>query len=89
MADVLIFSAILAPIITALVEMVKKAINVPVNFLPVIALLIGLLIGFAAQPFTDLDYVNRLWAGGLAGLAATGLFELVKQRDGQTKEGDL
>lgn len=87
MATVLIFAGILAPIITALVEMIKKAINMPINFVPVLALLVGLLIGFAAQPFTDLDYINRLWAGGLAGLAATGLFELIKQRDGQTKEG--
>lgn len=86
MATVLIFAAILAPIITALVEMIKKAVNMPINFVPVLALLVGLMVGFAAQPFTDLDYVNRLWAGGLAGLAATGLFELVKQRDGSTKE---
>lgn len=89
MAAVLIFATILAPIITALVEMIKKAVNIPINFVPVLALVVGLLIGFAAQPFTDLDYVNRLWAGGLAGLAATGLFELVKQREGQTKEGEF
>lgn len=89
MAAVMIFAAILTPIITALVEMIKKATNIPINFIPVLALLVGLLIGFAAQPFTELDYVNRLWAGGLAGLAATGLFELVKQREGQTKEGEF
>ncbi|MDQ0427663.1 hypothetical protein QOZ98_000488 [Planomicrobium stackebrandtii] len=89
MAAVLIFAAVLAPIITALVEMIKKAVNMPINFIPVLALLVGLLIGLIAQPFTDLDYVNRLWAGGLAGLAATGLFELVKQRDGQPKEGEF
>ncbi|ANU13453.1 hypothetical protein B481_1983 [Planococcus halocryophilus Or1] len=89
MAAVLIFAGILTPIITALVEMIKKAMNMPINFIPVLALLVGLLIGFAAQPFTDLDYVNRLWAGGLAGLAATGLFECVKQREGQPKEGEF
>ena len=89
MAAVLIFAGILTPIITALVEMIKKAVNVPLNFIPIIALLVGLLIGFAAAPFTDLDYVNRFWAGGLAGLASVGLFEVVKQRDGQSKEGEF
>lgn len=89
MTAVLFFATILAPIITALVQMIKKAFNIPVNFVSVLALLIGLTVGFAAEPFTDLDYINRLWAGGLAGLAATGLFELVKQRDGQTKEGEF
>ena len=89
MADILILTSILVPIITGLVEMIKKAMNVPLNFIPVIALLVGLLIGFAAAPFTDLDYVNRFWAGGLAGLASVGLFEVVKQRDGQSKEREF
>lgn len=87
MAAVLIFAAVLAPIITAVVEMVKKATSIPINFIPVLALLVGLIIGFAAHPFTDLDYINRLWAGGLAGLAATGLYEVVKQREGESKGG--
>lgn len=88
MATVLIFAAVLTPIITAVVEMVKKATSIPINFIPVLALLVGLIIGFAAQPFTDLDYINRLWAGGLAGLAATGLYEVVKQREVESKGGE-
>lgn len=88
MTAVLIFASILAPIITALVEVIKKAANIPANFVSVLALLVGLVIGFSAVPFTDLDYVNRLWAGGLAGLASVGLFEVVKQREGTTKEGE-
>lgn len=85
MENVLIFAAILTPVITALVEMVKKAANIPINFVSVMALVIGLGIGFVAEPFTDLDVINRLWAGGLAGLASVGLFEVVKQREGTTK----
>lgn len=88
MTAVLFFATILVPIVTALVEVVKKATNIPVNFVSVLALIVGLIIGFAAEPFTDLDYVNRLWAGGLAGLASVGLFEVVKQREGTTKGGE-
>lgn len=88
MTAVLIFASILAPIITALVEVIKKATNIPVNFVSVLALIVGLMIGFAAEPFTNLDYVNRLWAGGLAGLASVGLFEVLKQRESITKEGE-
>ncbi|BAQ08829.1 predicted protein [Bacillus sp. OxB-1] len=47
--------------------------------------IMGIFVGFAASPFTDLDVVLRLWAGGLAGLSATGLFELVDKQDGYTK----
>ncbi|MEK5435223.1 MULTISPECIES: holin [Paenibacillus] len=85
--DVMAFASILAVFVLALVQLVKNSINIPRNAVPVIGLLIGLLIGAAAYPFTDLDIVLRLWAGGFAGLSATGLFELAfKDRPGTTKE---
>jgi len=85
--DVMAFASILAVFVLALVQLVKNSISIPRNAVPIIGLLIGLLIGAAAYPFTDLDIVLRLWAGGLAGLSATGLFELAfKDRPGTTKE---
>ncbi|WP_405175092.1 holin [Paenibacillus sp. FSL H8-0261] len=85
--DVMAFASILAVFVLALVQLVKNSINIPRNAVPMIGLLIGLLIGAAAYPFTELDIVLRLWAGGLAGLSATGLFELAfKNRPGTTKE---
>ncbi|WP_340005170.1 holin [Paenibacillus sp. FSL K6-0276] len=85
--DVMAFASILAVFVLALVQLVKNSINIPRNAVPIIGLLIGLLIGAVAYPFTELDIVLRLWAGGLAGLSATGLFELVfKDRPGTTKE---
>ncbi|ALA55078.1 holin [Shouchella clausii] len=88
MKEVLLFATVLAPIVLALMELVKKTVDLPVNLLPLITLVIGLLVGAAASPFTDLDIVLRLWAGGFAGLSATGLFELVKERTGTTKGGN-
>ncbi|WP_339320510.1 holin [Paenibacillus sp. FSL R10-2734] len=85
--DVMAFASILAVFVLALVQLVKNSINIPRNAVPIIGLLIGLLIGAAAYPFSELDLVLRLWAGGLAGLSATGLFELAfKYRPGTTKE---
>lgn len=86
MEQVLIFATVLAPIITALVELVKRSVSVSKNLIPVISLVIGLFVGAMAYPFTDLELVLRLWSGGLAGLAATGLFELaINKREGTTK----
>ncbi|MEK3863939.1 holin [Paenibacillus sp. FSL H7-0716] len=85
--DVMAFASILAVFVLALVQLVKNSINIPRNAVPIIGLLIGLFIGLVAYPFTELDLVLRLWAGGLAGLSATGLFELAfKDRPGTTKE---
>ncbi|MEK8209559.1 holin [Paenibacillus sp. FSL L8-0696] len=84
--DVMAFASILAVFVLALVQLVKNSINIPRNAVPIIGLLIGLFIGVVAYPFTELDLVLRLWAGGLAGLSASGLFELAfKDRPGTTK----
>ncbi|MEG7333214.1 holin [Bacillus sp. 0102A] len=85
MQDVLIFATVLAPILTALVQLVKKTIKLPTNVVPALSFAIGIGLGAVAYPFTDLDLVLRLWAGGFAGLAATGLFELGAKREGTTK----
>ncbi|WP_433581576.1 holin [Paenibacillus amylolyticus] len=84
---VLTFASMLAVFVLAAVQLVKNTVKMPSNIVPVIGLLIGLLIGAAAYPFTTLDVTLRLWAGGLAGLSATGLFELAfSKRPGNTKE---
>lgn len=84
---VLTFASVLAVFVLAAVQLVKNTVKLPSNVVPVIGLLIGLLIGAAAYPFTTLDVTLRLWAGGLAGLSATGLFELAfSKRPGTTKE---
>ncbi|ASS64351.1 MULTISPECIES: holin [Bacillus] len=85
MEEVLIFATILAPILTALVQLVKKTVKLPTNIVPALSFVIGILLGAIAYPFTDLDLVLRLWAGGFAGLAATGLFEIGTKREGTTK----
>lgn len=85
MEAVLLFATILSPVVAALVELIKQTVNVQKNYLPLIALVIGLLVSFVAYPFTDMELVLRLWSGGFAGLAATGLYELTTKRDGTTK----
>lgn len=86
MTDVLIFATILAPIILALVQLIKKTANIKNNYLSLTAFAVGIFVGAAAAPFTDLDIVLRLWAGGLAGLSATGLFELLDSQERKSKE---
>lgn len=80
------FATLISPIILALVEVVKQTVNFKKNFIPLIAVAVGLLVGAASQPFTDLDLTLRLWAGGLSGLASTGLFELFTTSKGTTKD---
>ncbi|BCG57498.1 holin [Paenibacillus sp. URB8-2] len=87
LTDVLAFASLIAVFVLAAVQLVKNTVNIPKNIIPLIGVVIGLVIGWAAAPFTDLGLTLRLWSGALAGLSATGLFELAfSKRDGTTKE---
>ncbi|MGG4268369.1 holin [Peribacillus simplex] len=85
MQQVLIFTTLLIPIVTAVVQVVKSTVPLQNNVLPIISLVVGLGIGLVAFPFTDMDIVLRLWAGAFAGLGGTGLYEVFNNRKGATK----
>ncbi len=85
--NVLAFASVLAVFVLALVQLVKTTVSLPRNLVPAVGLVIGLFVGAVAYPFTDMNLILRLWAGGLAGLSATGLFELAfNKREGSTKD---
>ena len=75
MQEVLLLATIIAPVVLGLVEVLKRTTSIPHTLIPLTA--VG--VGFFAEPFTELDAISRLWAGGLSGLSATGLFELVRK----------
>lgn len=85
-SEIVIFATLLAPIILSLTELLKLTFKLNKNLLPAVSFVVGLAVGVAAFPFTDLDSVLRLWAGGLAGLAASGLFDLGKRTIEYVKE---
>lgn len=85
MQQVLIFTTLLTPIVTALVQLVKNTVTLPNNGVPAVSLILGLVIGALSSPFTDMDLTMRLWAGAFAGLGGTGLYEVLNTRDGKTK----
>lgn len=86
MLQVLILATIIVPIVLALVELTKKTVQIKKNYIPLIAFAVGVFIGTVSYPFTDLDFVLRIWSGAVAGLSATGLFEIGNYREGLTKE---
>lgn len=83
MAAVLLFATVIVPIVLGVVELIKRSLSEKLNknLIPLIAFAVGIFIGFAGEPFTDLDLTLRLWSGALAGLASTGLFELGNDRN--------
>lgn len=86
MNEILTFATFLLPIVTAMTQMVKKLVTVPKKTVPAVAFFLGILIGLAAAPLTDADWLSRCWSGGLAGLSSTGLYELAfNKQSGSTQ----
>nr|WP_246625060.1 holin [Fictibacillus nanhaiensis] len=73
------FSSLLAPLVTAIMELLKRTFPISKKYIPISSFFVGLLIGFIASPFTEMNAELRLWSGGIAGLAATGLYEIGKK----------
>lgn len=86
MTSILLLASIIAPVTLGVIEVIKQAFNVKKNILPLLGIIVGLAIGFLAAPISDIDLYLRLWAGGLSGLSASGLYELTSKREGTTKE---
>lgn len=84
MTEILAMATVIAPITAGVVEAVKKATNINDNLLPIIAIIIGAILGGGAY-FMDTEMGLRLWAGGISGLAATGLFEGLKNVKDEVK----
>lgn len=77
MVEILALATIIAPITWGVLQAVKQALQVNSRYLPLLALIIGVGLG-ASAVFSQHEIVFRMWAGGISGLAATGLFELGK-----------
>lgn len=84
MVEILAIATLIAPITSGAVQSVKKATNVNKRYLPVLAVGVGVILGAAAF-FVDIGIGERIWAGGISGLASVGLFELGKNSKGEDK----
>lgn len=77
MEEILMIATVIAPVTAGVSEAIKKGFKPDKRYMPLIAVLLGVLLGAAAY-FVDAEIGLRMWAGGISGLAATGLFELGK-----------
>lgn len=84
--ELVLLITILTPIILGLMEAAKQMFSIKKNYLPLIAVVVGLFVGFVSGPLVSMDIYLRLWGGALAGLASTGLYEVSTKRKGETKK---
>ncbi|EDN8811011.1 holin [Listeria monocytogenes] len=79
--EVLLYMTFLTIAATALVQVIKQAGIFPSKYLPLISLVVGVALGGLATYLPEAGPLPvMLWAGGLAGLGGTGLFEQFTNR---------
>lgn len=77
MTNILMMATAIAAVTNGIVQAIKQSKLISKRFLPLVAIVVGMGLGASAS-FMSIDVVERMWAGIISGLAATGLFELGK-----------
>lgn len=85
MEEILFLATAIALVVGGVVEAIKRATHIKKRYLPIVALIVGILVGVAAY-FLEAEIGLRMWAGGIAGLMSVGLFETGKNIKGDDQE---
>lgn len=86
LTNIFIVAMAIAAIVLAVSEVLKKTFNIKARYMPVASLVIGILIGLIFSPLSEHNMYLMAVAGGIAGLTASGTFDLAKslvKKDGK------
>lgn len=75
--QILLLVSILTPIIAGIIELIKQ-VGLNTKYAPLAAIGVGVALA-ALYTFGDIELTMRLWAGLLAGLAASGFYSQIKE----------
>ena len=85
--EMLALASALAVIVPLAISAVKSAFNSPNNVIPLVAILLGAVLGGLSLPlFPQVSVFMLIWAGAIAGAGGVGVREVVTQREGYSKE---
>lgn len=85
--EMLALASALAVIVPLAISAVKSAFNIPNNVIPLVAILLGAVLGGLSLPlFPQVSVFMLIWAGAIAGAGGVGVREVVTQREGYSKE---
>lgn len=77
MTTILIAATVVAPVISAVVNVAKVQLNLDGKFVSGLAIFIGLIIGLVyALTIVHGQYAEYAWGGLIAGLSAIGYYEI-------------
>lgn len=85
LTNIFTVAAIMVAIVLAVSEVLKKTFNLNTQYMPITSVVIGIFIGLVLWPLAEYPMYVMLMAGFIAGLTASGTFDLLKAAK---KEGE-
>ncbi|WGT38107.1 hypothetical protein QH639_20125 [Lysinibacillus sp. 1 U-2021] len=85
LTNIFMIAMMMVAIVLAVAEVLKKTFKLNAQYMPITSVVIGIFIGLGLWPLTDYPVYIMLIAGFIAGLTASGTFDLLKAAK---KEGE-
>lgn len=78
LTNIFTLAAIMVAIVLAVSEVLKKTFKINTQYMPITSVVIGIFIGLIFWPLSEYPVYVMLIAGFVAGLTASGTFDLLK-----------
>lgn len=85
LTNIFMIAMAMVAIVLAVVEVLKRTFNINTQFMPIASVVIGIFVGVICCPLSEYPLYIMLMAGFIAGLTASGTFDLLKAAK---KEGE-
>lgn len=78
LTNIFMIAMVMVAIVLAVSEVLKKTFNLNTQYMPITSVVIGIFIGLVLWPLASYPLYVMLIAGFIAGLTASGTFDLLK-----------
>ncbi|MEQ6857332.1 holin [Lysinibacillus capsici] len=85
LTSIFMIAMVMVAIVLAVTEVIKKTFNLNTQYMPITSVVIGIFIGLVLWPLASYPLYVMLISGFIAGLTASGTFDLLKAAK---KEGE-
>ncbi|WP_324730225.1 hypothetical protein VO178_09370 [Lysinibacillus fusiformis] len=85
LSNIFMIAMVMVAIVLAVAEVLKKTFNLNTQYMPITSVVIGFFIGLVLWPLSEYPVYVMLMSGFIAGLTASGTFDLLKtvKREGE------
>lgn len=85
LTNIFMIAMVMVAIVLAVAEVLKRTFNINTQYMPITSVVIGIFVGVICWPLSEYPLYMMLMAGFIAGLTASGTFDLLKAAK---KEGE-